>query len=114
MDLAPSEALKLVRKWEWQKRKIACLILFSGLDMSVGLNGRVSLREGNIVLTGCGGCGLYLMPVDTLTFSYSSNGYLVINGLGWQCGLWEPDDLKASAPECANGDNGLLIEPVTQ
>ena len=91
MDLAPSEALKRIRKWEWQKRKIACLIVFPGLDMSIALNGRVSVREGNIVLTGCGGCGLYLMPIDTLTFSYSSNGYLVINGVGWQCALWEPD-----------------------
>ena len=65
---------------------------FLRLDDCSSSLGRVSVREGNIVLTGCGGCGLYLMPVDTLTFSYSSNGYLVINGVGWQCGLWEPDD----------------------
>jgi hypothetical protein len=38
------------------------LIVFPDLDMSIALNGRVSVHEGNIVLTGCGGCGLYLMP----------------------------------------------------
>ena len=92
MDLAASEALDRVRSWERKNLKISCLILFPPVDMSIALNGRVSVREGNIVLTGCGGCGLYLMPVDTLTFSYSSNGYLVINGAGWQCGMWEPDD----------------------
>ena len=91
MDLVASEALKRVRKWEWQKCKIACLIVFPGLDTSIALKGRVSVREGSIVLTGCGGCGLYLMPVDSVTFTYC-NGYLVINGAGWQCGLWEPDD----------------------
>ena len=91
MDLTPAEAVKQVRKWEWQKRKISCLIVFPGLDMSVGLNGRVSVREGYIMLTGCGGSGLDLLPVETLTFRYS-NGYLIINGLGWQCALLEPDD----------------------
>ena len=91
MDLAPSEALKRIRKWEWQRRKISCLIVFPGLNMSIALSGRVSVREGSIVLTGSGGCGMDLMPVDALTFRYR-NGYLVINGAGWQCGLWEPDD----------------------
>jgi hypothetical protein len=64
------------------------LIIFPGLDMIIALDGHVSLREGNIVLSGC---GLYLMSVDTVTFTYS-NGNLVISGAGWQGGLWEPDD----------------------
>ena len=91
MDLAPSEALDRVRSWERKNLKIGCLILFPPVDMSVALNGHVSVREGNVVLTGCGGCGLYFIPVDTVTFRYC-NGYLIINGLGWQCALWEPDD----------------------
>lgn len=66
------------------------MILFPASDMSIALNGRVSVREGRIVLTGYG-CELYLMPVDALTFRYC-NEHLVINGAGWQCGLWEPDD----------------------
>jgi len=92
MDLAPSEALDRVRSWERRKLKLGCLIVFRPVGMSVALNGRVAVREGQIVLTGCGGCGLYLIPVDTVTFRYSTNGYLVIDGLGWQCALWEPDD----------------------
>ena len=91
MDLTPSEAVKRVREWEWQRRKIACLFVFPGLDMSIAIDGRVSVREGNIVLTGGRSCSLHLLPVDSLTFQYS-NGYLVINGAGWRCGLWEPDD----------------------
>jgi len=91
MYIAPSEAVKRVRKWEWQRRKIDCLFVFPGLDMSIALRGRVSVREGRIVLTGYGGCGLHLMPVDSVTFAYN-NGYLVISGVGWWCGLWEPDD----------------------
>lgn len=59
MDLVASEALDRVRSWERKNRKITCLILFPPVDMSVALNGRVSVREGSIVLTGCGDCGLY-------------------------------------------------------
>jgi|SRR5215213_5600688 len=94
MDIALPEALDRVRSWERKNRKITCLILFHPVDMSVALNGRVSVREDNIVLTGCGGCGLYLIPVHTVTFSYCS-GYLIISGAGWQCSLWEPDRLNS-------------------
>ena len=91
MDLPPSEALDRVRSWERKKLKLGCLILFPAVGMSIALNGRVSVREGQIVLTGCGGCGLYLIPIESVTFTYC-NGYLIISGAGWQCGLWEPDD----------------------
>ena len=91
MKLAPSQALTRVRKWERQKRKIDCLFVFPGLQMTITLSGRVSVREGNIMLTGRGGYGLQLFPVDAMTFRYN-NGYLIIDGEGWQCGLWEPND----------------------
>ena len=91
MYIAPSEAVKRVRKWEWQKCKIDCVFVFPGLDITIALRGRVSVREGRIVLKGRGSSELSLLPVDTLTFRYN-NGYLVISGVGWWCGLWEPDD----------------------
>jgi len=90
MDLSPSEALDRIREWERQKRKITCLIVFPGSDMSIALNGRVSVREGGIVLTGYGGCEFTVTHVETVTFQYR-NGYLVISGVGWLCGLWEPN-----------------------
>jgi hypothetical protein len=91
MDLTPSEALAHARKWEQNKRKITCLIVFPEPGMNIAFNGRVSVREGGIVLTGYGGCELSVAHVDTVTFQYS-NGYLVMTGVGWLCSLWEPDD----------------------
>jgi len=91
MDLARSEAVKLVRKWEWQRRKITCLIVFPGSDTSIALNGRVSVREGGIMLRGYGGCEFTVTHVESVTFQYC-NGCLVVNGVGWWCGLWEPED----------------------
>jgi hypothetical protein len=90
MDLTPSEALAHARKWEQKKRKIACMIVFPEPGMNIAFNGRVSVREGIIILTGyCGGS--YSIPVETVTFSYV-NEYLNISGLGWRCALWEPTD----------------------
>ena len=71
--------------------KITCLIVFPGSDMGIALNGRVSVREGGIVLTGYGGCEFTITHVETVTFQYR-NGYLVISGVGWLCSLWEPND----------------------
>ena len=90
MDLTPSEALAHARKWEQKKRKIACMIVFPEPGMNIAFNGRVSVREGIIILTGYGGSS-YSIPVETVTFSYV-NGYLNISGLGWRCALWEPTD----------------------
>lgn len=91
MDLAPSEALDRVRTWERKNCKLTCLILFPPSDMSIAFTGRVSEREGRIVLTGYGGCGLYFIPVESVTFSYC-NAFLSISGTGWRCVLWERND----------------------
>ena len=90
MDLSPSEALDRARAWEQNKRKITCMIVFPEPGMNIAFNGRVSVREGIIILTGYGGSS-YSIPVETVTFSYV-NEYLNISGLGWRCALWEPTD----------------------
>lgn len=90
MNLSPSKALAHARKWERKKCKITCMIVFPEPGMSMAFNGRISVREGIIILTGYGGSS-YSIPAETVTFSYV-NEYLHISGLGWQCALWEPDD----------------------
>jgi hypothetical protein len=88
MNLALSEVLNLVRKWQNAATNVRGTVMLDTHDCVTQFGGRVSVQGDGITVGNEGGCETALVLRSDMTFAYV-DGMLRINGRGWYCTLYE-------------------------
>lgn len=92
MNLALSEVLDLVRRWQNASAEIRVLVQIASGEIVVEFDGRAIVEtESGITITNDIGEECRIALQQTMTFTYADR-LLRIDGAGWRCNLWETKD----------------------